>query len=289
MVNVTAAKLTEELAKQRELLLADFEERHRQIVTEIVNKFDEQTKSLQSSLQLAIDEGSEAEKMTAVSLEKVERLESTVGVLVETNKLQASQIHKLTNQLEERTNRQLRSTLVFKGIPEPPHEKFWEDTKTVLTEAVVNTVPNLNVQRARELFERVHRSGYTGKDGCKKGRRDIFVKMYDWNHGEQLNEDFRAARLSDREMKFSCEQKYGPLTTAKRNFALSERFKLKRDGVIVAGYVAYPAKLLVKKTHLRTETYSVYRDFSKFNVHFDTEGVNVTLPVAEVVGSVLSG
>ena len=178
MPGVTLVKLTEELEKQRELLLADFEERHKQIVAEIVNKFDEQTKQLQSSLQIATDEASEANKMAALNLGKVERLELTVSALVESNKTQAKQIRKLTDLLEERTNRQLRGTLVFKGIPELPYEKSWEDTKSVLAEAVANTVPNLDVKGARSLFERAHRSGSTGKDDCKRHlRKDVRLEQ----------------------------------------------------------------------------------------------------------------
>ena len=47
--------------------------------------------------------------------------------------------------------------------------------------------------------------------------------------------------------------------------------------------------LMIKKSNIKTEKYTVYRDFSKFDVHFDSEGITVTPPVAEVGASDLFG
>ena len=48
--------------------------------------------------------------------------------------------------------------------------------------------------------------------------------------------------------------------------ALKKRSELKRDGKIVSGYVAYPARLMVKADS--TSGYELVKDFSKEKVEF---------------------
>ena len=64
-----------------------------------------------------------------------------------------------------------------------------------------------------------------------------------------------------------CEYKFGPLTTRRRSMALQERKGLKAEGKITSGYIAYPAKLMVK---LRGEDqYKLHKDFSKAKVDWE--------------------
>ena len=63
------------------------------------------------------------------------------------------------------------------------------------------------------------------------------------------------------------EQRYGPDTQFRRNKALEARKNLKAAGTIGAGFVQYPAKLLVKQyPHNKNEKYKLYEDFSTFPV-----------------------
>ena len=268
MTNVTISKLKEELDKQRQLLVSEFESRNETLKDDLLKHFDKLCSDLGVSLQKAFDDADVAKQMAADNANEILRLKSTVETLVDTNKVQAKAIAVLTERVEERTNRQLRNTLVFKGIPEPEYERTWEDTKSVLAEAVASTLPGLDVSITRRLFERAHRSRFTGIDGSKKGKRNIFVRVFNWNDSEKLKDDFRKARVQNNNLSISCEQKFGPLTSARRNHALSIRKDLKRNGDIFSGYIAYPAKLMIKKTNSKTEKYSVYDDYSKMEVSF---------------------
>ena len=61
---------------------------------------------------------------------------------------------------------------------------------------------------------------------------------------------------------------YGPLTSRRRHHALKMRRELKNDGAIVAGFVKYPARLMVK-TNFNQEAYFEHSDYSKMEVVFD--------------------
>ena len=278
MTNVTISKLKEELDKQRIQLVADFDKRNEILKDELLKQFEQTCKLLNVSLQKALDDANEAKKMADINADEIKRIKSTVECLVDTNKVQAAQISDLTNLLEERTNRQLRNTLVFKGIPEAPNEKTWEDTKSVLAEACAHSLPNLEAGQARNLFERAHRSHFKGKDDMKAGRRDIFVKVYDWNQGEKLKENFRKLRSQNSDVRISCDQKYGPRTTARRSYALSIRRNLKQNGEMTSGYIAFPARLMIKTTISKTEKYHMYADYSKLEVTATSVGFTVIPP-----------
>lgn len=68
--------------------------------------------------------------------------------------------------------------------------------------------------------------------------------------------------------KLYCNQKYGPLTTARRNMALQLRKQLKSDNKIVSAFVKFPAQLMVKTEQGRDIKYHMHTDFSKEKVTF---------------------
>ena len=63
---------------------------------------------------------------------------------------------------------------------------------------------------------------------------------------------------------------YGPLTSERRRLAMKERKILKDNNDIVSGYVAFPAKLMVKKT-----------SNGKYQCHKDFSGVSVKLSIKD--------
>ena len=44
----------------------------------------------------------------------------------------------------------------------------------------------MDFRKASAMFQRVHRSGNDGFDGKKKGKRDIFAAMKNWDDCEYL-------------------------------------------------------------------------------------------------------
>ena len=66
----------------------------------------------------------------------------------------------------------------------------------------------------------------------------------------------------------TADYKYGPLTSKRRSLAMLERKKLKDNNEIVSGYVAFPARLMVKTSNREGSKYKLHKDFSKEKVSF---------------------
>ena len=168
-------------------------------------------------------------------------------------------------KLEEQINRSSRKSLVFRGIPESGRES-WADTKNILSD-MISAHSDVSPKEAFEMVERCHRSSFTTrtKKGTK-GCRVIYALFRDWEDSQYVLGKFRSASIRGESNGVSASQKYGIITTARRNNALLVRKQLKKDGVIAQGYVEYPAKLLVK-----------YRSTdAKFVLHDDFSDMEVT-------------
>lgn len=157
--------------------------------------------------------------------------------------------------VEERTNRQLRKTLVFRGVPQAEDEKSYEDCEIVLAKTIASTL-GVNQKTAQGMIDRCHRGGnpkhYVGKT------RPIFAAMHQWKRCEEV---IRKAR--EKKTVF-VDYKYGPLTTRRRHLALKKRRELIDSGVLTKAHIAYPAKLVGKKDD--SERYTVIEDFSHAHV-----------------------
>ena len=185
----------------------------------------------------------------------------------------SSNQHSLEERIEDRTNRQLRKTLVFRGIPEQPstatdgaetatHKtESWQETKDLLADQI-SEICALPKPDAAAMLERAHRSAPNPR---YKGTapRPIYVALFDWNQSQLCIEKFRQHNITNKNSKIMCEQKYGPITTQRRNQAMMMRKELKDSGEIVAGYVAFPARLMAKTSHREGSKYTMVRDFSR--------------------------
>ena len=59
-----------------------------------------------------------------------------------------NKVSLLTEQLEDRTNRQLRETLVFRNIPEGNDEHSYNDTKEVLVTVISSHCTDITFEEA---------------------------------------------------------------------------------------------------------------------------------------------
>ena len=174
----------------------------------------------------------------------------------------AKEIDEVKERLEERTNRQLRQTLVIKGVRELPNKgpkgETWEETKQLLASTIAKNVKT-SYDNAYKMLNRVHRSRPTANPN-KRGQRDIFANLFSWDHCDKLVEDFRLLNVRGHS-NIHVEFKYGPLTTNRRIQAMGKRKLLKTAGEIISGYVAYPARLMVKAAG--SSNYHMIEDFSR--------------------------
>ena len=252
---------------------------------------------LQSSLDSVSLVANNALKLAEQLESKLKIAEIKINNLTEANKELKTQsvcfhnnLKQLEERVEERTNRQLRKTLVFRGIPEkqPPttnlpttndtpspaanqptntktptikkQREDWTNTEALVADQIA-AVCNVSQEQAASMLERVHRAPlnphYKGN-----APRPIFTALYDWKDSEFCLEKFRNNNVNNKDSKIYCEQKYGTITTKRRNAAMAERKALKEKGETVAGYVAYPARLMVKTSFRKGSNYFLKKDFS---------------------------
>ena len=256
-VDRVAQKITENITKALEL---KFEENLRDL-GERLNDLDKtiadhvNTITLQSSkIESLKDENGHLGDLISSLTTRIDQLENVSHVIPS-----KKEIEEPNERVEERTNRQLRQTLIIKGVPEAPEEKTWADTKHILARTIADSVHTTEQNAYHNVLNRVHR----GRPNPRKPVRDIYANLYQWEHCEQLVEDFRKLNVSG-QSNIRIEYKNGPRTTWRRNKALIKRKALKLSGEIISGYVAYPARLMVKRPGAtRGDKYIQYEDFSK--------------------------
>ena len=170
-------------------------------------------------------------------------------------------IDELEELIEERTNRSLRQTLVFKGVQQNGAKESWNETKSLLSDIIAETL-DINHDHAMSMVNRCHRGGRKPRVGPKL----IYANLFSWEDCEVIIEAFRRSNIQDSSFGIYANYKYGRLTTARRNMALETRKTLKSSGQITQGYLQYPAKLIVK--YQGETVYREHENFSKTKVTF---------------------
>ena len=122
---------------------------------------------------------------------------------------------QLEENLEDRTNRQLRQTVVVDGLPEKPIEK-WVDTRNILAKYIAKAY-DMEFRKVYSFFERVHPGRGNGFEEKKKGKRDIYALCSHWNDSELLVwKSYLVNKSRPKKEQVVIEYKYGPLATLRR-------------------------------------------------------------------------
>ena len=184
----------------------------------------------------------------------------------------AKQVHEIEERLEDRTNRQLRQTLIFRGVKEQQDED-WDDTKEIVAELISNNT-KMSFNTAEKMINRVHRGR---RNQNRNQPRPIYMALHKWQDCENIVEVFRNLNIKKRS-SIQVSYMYGPKTSIRRNAALLKRKQLKEEGVIASGYIQFPAKLMIKRVGAsRDEPYELIEDFSNLKVELkarDSRSVN---------------
>ena len=196
-------------------------------LTESVNTLLDRVKSLETALESAL---------TALS-EKNQEPSSAEDVLSHSEVLK--RMVAVEEKLEERTNRQLRKTLVFRGIKQDAAERSWKDCEEVLAKEIASTL-DIDCKHALNMIDRCHRGGNPDYFKRQNKARPIYAALHEWKVCEDIIYQAR------RKKTIFVDYKYGPMTTRRRNLALKRRRELINSGAITQGHVAYPARLMGK-------------------------------------------
>ena len=171
----------------------------------------------------------------------------------------SKKINEVEELLEERTNRQLRQTLVFRGVREVEDES-WEDTSEIIAKLISKNL-GISSNKAHDMLNRVHRGKPANIN--KNSPRPIYAALFKWHDCEELVEGFRDLNINQKS-SIRVSYMYGPKTSLRRGLALVERKNLKDSGAIISGYLAYPARLFGKTPG--SNNYKLIKDFSNHEV-----------------------
>ena len=224
-------------------------------------------KEIEDRMHAKVTEGLAAAEHRIATLEKQLHNLQNVEIPEQVRQLRAEN-DKLREELESRTNRQLRRTLVFKNIPETKNDESYQEVKALLAETI-SSITDISKEEAFNGIERAHREA-NREGGNRQGKRKIFAAFLNWELPQKIIDQFRKKSIQDRTFELYAEQMYGPLTSLRRNLAFQKRKELKAKGEIVSGFVKFPAKLMVNAPgdvdRYGRKVYKQHTDFSFLKV-----------------------
>ena len=245
----------------RDKFIKDFTELINERLNELANHVFQRVDDLENLVNNNV-------KTIKNNTEEIKKLKNSFDALKNDNTYLKEKLESATvklqgteNKLEDKTNRQLRKTLIFTGIKEEANEGY--DVASLLAKSINKASKGkITESEANGFIERAHRG--KARSRSKRGNRPIFAAIDDWRHSELVKKVFLDKK---NETGIYCEQMYGPMTTWRRNLALAKRKELKANGSIMKGYVAFPAKLMVQRAG--EDIYRLYKDYSNEKVIYD--------------------
>ena len=281
MVTVDQLKATEQAIK------IEFRNAVIELKKEIEGRIDEKLDTIIDKLNHTATSLEEAVALSKSNEDKIQNLDFKVETLISDHRelvqrctalernlaLEHQKVEQLEDKLEDRTNRSLRKTLVIKGVPDKVSES-WNETENKLAEIFAENLSEgedegiVSFDDAKSMIERAHR-GRPSKVHAG-APRPIYVALYDWKQAEAIKEAVRTRNRKDKHYKIYVDQMYGARTTFQRNEALKRRKFLKASGAIYAGYVKFPAQLMVKYRST-DEKYFKKEDFSSMKLSVGAE------------------
>ena len=249
----TLEKQMEELTSK---FMAKLDDLHETITTNH-NKLTEALERIRNTelvaeraLSLAIEN---EEKINIIS-KKTDVLQAKLNETESANQI-------LTDQLDDQINRNLRCTLIFKGIMENEHETSYEATASILANTIAKIDPTLLPEDIIKNIDRAHRTAKNkNRNTVNSGPRPIIAKFLSWKYSQDIIKRIIQNNRSSTENKVFVTQMYSPRVTARINEALKYRKEILKHDNTKSMYVAYPAKLMGKDKGTK-EPYKLVKSF----------------------------
>ena len=123
--------------------------------------------ALQDELELTKITADKALKLAEENQKAIEQLKNeNLSLRTKLHTVEKEKLVNIEEQIENRTNRQLRKTLVFKGIPEKEtsgnevdsdsKSETWAQTEETLARTIAKTCEDTTIKEARGMLERCH-------------------------------------------------------------------------------------------------------------------------------------
>ena len=157
-----------------------------------------------------------------------------------TETLQKLELHikELEASLDDQVNRSMRNNRIFKNIKEEGNET-WDMTKDTIAKYLQDVTED-DHDTISESIDHAHRGGK--KSTC----RTIFVRFNSSSDASYYFDCYKKLAISSKNTQWKMEHQYSPKVTARRNEALFKHKDLIQNKTVSAGYIDYPAKLMVK-------------------------------------------
>ena len=151
----------------------------------------------QPNLEKAFRDCTNPRRISKHLLERVKSLETSLETALSAlNKKDGSddtfshsavleRMHSIEERLEERTNRQLRKTLVFRGINQDMSERSWKDCEEVLAKVIASTL-DIDSKDAINMIDRCHRGGNPEYFKKENKLRPIYAAIHEWKVCEDV-------------------------------------------------------------------------------------------------------
>ncbi len=210
--------------------------------------------------------------------DEIELLKDRVALLERQQQQQQAipaEIDALKEAGEERTNRQLRKTIIFRNVNEVSDDESYADTKELLAKLISDNCEDVAYDYVFDNIDRAHRESKRkprqhDQVPSRQGKRLIFAVFHSWELCQTIIEDFRRQCIREVNFNTSADQMYGPMTVKRRKLAFVKRKELKENGQITSGFVDFPARLMVNMPGevnvVGKKVYKLYSDFSKHKV-----------------------
>ena len=156
------------------------------------------------------------------------------------------QLNHLNAQVDDQVNRGLRSTLIFRGIPQHKEDKeTWDQTTTILANSLKSILPELSEEGIKLKIERAHRA---------KSSTNIIAKFTSWRDSESIKSLLISynRKAQDKSKLFYVSQMYSKEVTTIRDQALKLRKELIQTNKNYNYIVTYPAKLMYREKGAKT-------------------------------------
>ena len=158
----------------------------------------------------------------------------------------SNKLNKLEDENDDLRNRSMRSTLIFRGIPEEEQNYSWEN----VTKHFVNTLVKKLRLDYYELDLQINRAHRTPANESESVCRPIFAQFVNWRYADDVRR--RLIKLhAAKQSNISVTQMFTKRLTTRRNEALKRRKELLEEDPTLQIYREYPAKLMGKKRNTK--------------------------------------
>lgn len=197
---ITSSKLEVILAAQFEKNRSETEKTIKDAIKHELSSMKNEIIRLQSELETVSGVANNAMKLAEQVKKDLTKLQEENSHLKTQLKNDTNEHNKMLEVVEDNKNRQLRKTLVFKGIPEQDQSENvhgsgssrgenWDNTATVLAKSMSEAL-GTSIEEASKMVERCHRAApnpnYRGNMP-----RPIFAAFLDWRDSERTKVAFR--------------------------------------------------------------------------------------------------